>query len=1063
MAFIRHTVRISSWLCLAVTGSGSFTYAEGLQLSVANAGTAGWPWQVASRTRNGGIGLSELTLVSTLHDLATRNPGKTEADIQAAVRNVLLYGGFDLGEETVRLESPADDHRRLDIEVGALIIECKRSLRTRQILADGETQLGSYLEAKARSGQRYAGILTDGVTWRLYAFADGQIRPVDALTLDASRLDERRFRWWLGAVLATEHRVVPTNATIDERFGARAPSYALTHAALLACWEAEGHGPGIAVKRALWAKLLRSALGTQFEDTDALFVDHTYLVLLATLIGYAIAGFDLPAYRERLRDLLAGQPFTQAGLLGIGQSGFFDWVLDTPDGADIVADLMRRVSAFQWDDVSHDVLKALYQSVIAPDVRKRLGEYYTPDWLARRMVAQVVTEPLGQRVLDPACGSGTFLFHAIRRYLEAADQAGVPVADAVARVTGHVSGVDLHPVAVVLAQTTYLLALGRERIDQRRGALSIPVYLGDSMQWEAATHAGTYWADGDIVLYAGERPGSFDQELRFPESVTRDVQAFEVLLAELVERATTRPPGAPRMAIEGLLSARGLADADRRVLQQTYAVLCDLHDAGRDHIWGFYIRNQARPMWLSQMANRVDVLIGNPPWLAYRNMLPAMQAVFEAWSRGRQLWQAGRRATGQDLSAFFAVRSMELYLRAGGRFGWVMPRAVLSRQPYAGFRTGNYPGNPAVRVAFETPWDLAAVVPAPFPVPAGVLFGTVGGQASALPAETLAWSGATATAEDDRQLASAAGLVAAVTEGMASSPYRARFKNGATLFPRVLVMVTDAPASPLGTPAGHRLVRSRQSSLDKAPWKDVAANTGMVETEFVRPVYLGESIVPFRTLPPAAAVIPYDGTRLLAGDDDRIDHYPGLAGWWRWAEGEWLAHRVSERLSLRERIDYVHGLSSQLPIAPWRVVYTASGTTLAAAVVQDDRAVVEHKLYWAAVETQDEARYLEAVLNAPSLNERVKPFQSMGAFGPRDFDKYMWQAPIPVFDPAQGAHRHVIDLAEQCERVAAAVEVGPRASFQSLRRAVRRALGDHGLLTALDEALTAILPGSATP
>lgn len=1014
---------------------------------------------MANRTRNGGIGLSELTLVSTLHDLTTRNPGKTEADIQAAVRNVLLYGGFDLGEETVRLESPADDHRRLDIEVGALIIECKRSLRTRQSVADGETQLGGYLQVKARSGQRYAGILTDGVTWRLYGFADGQIHHVDAFTLDATRLDERRFRWWLGAVLATEHRVVPTNAAIDERFGARAPSYALTHAALLACWQAEGGAPSIAVKRALWAKLLRSALGTQFEDTDTLFVDHTYLVLLATLIGYAIAGFDLPTYREHLRELLAGQPFTQAGLQGIGQAGFFDWVLDTPDGPDIVADLIRRVSGFRWDDVDHDVLKALYQSVIAPDVRKRLGEYYTPDWLAQRMVTQVVTEPLRQRVLDPACGSGTFLFHAIRHYLEAADQAGVPVADAVAHVTGKVIGVDLHPVAVVLAQTTYLLALGRDRLAQRRSPLSIPVYLGDSMQWEAAAHAGTYWADGDIVLYAGPGPGSFEQELRFPESVTRDVQAFEVLLAELVERATTRPPGAPRVAIEGVLTARGLADADRRVLQQTYAVLCDLHDAGRDHIWGFYIRNQARPMWLSQTANRVDVLIGNPPWLAYRNMPPAMQAVFKAWSLRRKLWQAGRRATGQDLSAFFVVRSMELYLRDGGRFGWVMPRAVLSRQPYASFRTGSYPGNPPIRVAFEAPWDLAAVVPAPFPVPAGVLFGTVGEQASAVPAETVAWSGATATSADDRRLASAPGHVASVTEDTAGSPYRKRFKNGATLFPRVLVMVTDAPASPLGTPAGHRLVRSRQSSLDKAPWNGVAAYTGMVETEFVRPVYLGESVVPFRTLSPAEAVLPYDGGHLLAGDDDRIDHYPGLAGWWRWAEGEWLAHRVSERLSLRERIDYVHGLSSQFPIAPWRVVYTASGTTLAAAVVHDDRAVVEHKLYWVAADLPEEARYLEAVLNAPSLNERVKPFQSMGAFGPRDFDKYMWQAPIPLFKPEDPAHQALVRLAQACELVALTVEADAYPRFPAMRRAVRAALDEHGLLSALDDALTAILPG----
>jgi len=51
-----------------------------------------------------------------------------------------------------------------------------------------------------------------------------------------------------------------------------------------------------------------------------------------------------------------------------------------------------------------NVLKALYQSVIAPEVRHRLGEYYTPDWLAERIVAHVVNDPLRQRVLDRPAG-----------------------------------------------------------------------------------------------------------------------------------------------------------------------------------------------------------------------------------------------------------------------------------------------------------------------------------------------------------------------------------------------------------------------------------------------------------------------------------------------------------------------------------------------------------------------------------------------------------------------------------------------------------------------------------
>lgn len=74
------------------------------------------------------------------------------------------------------------------------------------------------------------------------------------------------------------------------------------------------------------------------------------------------------------------------------------------------------------------MLKVLYESLVDLEQRHDLGEYYAPDWLASRIVAAAVDAPLEQRVLDPACGSGTFLFHAVRRLIAAGrkDAAGQP-------------------------------------------------------------------------------------------------------------------------------------------------------------------------------------------------------------------------------------------------------------------------------------------------------------------------------------------------------------------------------------------------------------------------------------------------------------------------------------------------------------------------------------------------------------------------------------------------------------------------------------------------------------
>ena len=61
--------------------------------------------------------------------------------------------------------------------------------------------------------------------------------------------------------------------------------------------------------------------------------------------------------------------------------------------------------------------------MIPPDERRQLGEYYTPDWLARAIVREVVTDPLGPVwSSDPACGSGTFVAEAVHHFIDAANE-----------------------------------------------------------------------------------------------------------------------------------------------------------------------------------------------------------------------------------------------------------------------------------------------------------------------------------------------------------------------------------------------------------------------------------------------------------------------------------------------------------------------------------------------------------------------------------------------------------------------------------------------------------------
>jgi hypothetical protein len=203
-------------------------------------------------------------------------------------------------------------------------------------------------------------------------------------------------------------------------------------------------------------------------------------------------------------------------------------------------------------------------------------------------------------------------------------------------------------------------------------------------------------------------------------------------------------------------------------------------------------------------------------------------------------------------------------------------------------------------------------------------------------------------------------------------------------------------------------------------------------------------------------VIPWDGDRLLHGEDERLDLYPGLTTWWRAAESVWVQNRSNDRLSLLDQLDYRGKLSQQFPAVGPRVVYAASGMYLAAAIVFDPSAVIEHDLYWASAASLDEARFLTAILNSTTLTMAVRPLQARGEHNPRHFDKYVFQLPVPLYEPGDGAHARLVTLAERSEQVAAGVDL-PALRFETRRRRIREVLVEDGVAPEVDAIVKTLL------
>src|SRR5260221_6736656 len=246
-----------------------------------------------------------------------------------------------------------------------------------------------------------------------------------------------------------------------------------------------------------------------------------------------------------------------------------------------------------------------------------------------KIVGRALTAPLTQRVLDPACGSGTFLFHAIRQKLAAAGSEGLRRGAAVAMCVQQVRGLDVHPVAVIIARVTWLLALG-SAIADREGELHVPVFLGDAMQWNLRQIGGSR----DVVVQVPD-----DAPLHVPAGFAEDQARFDQGLQTLSQGLQD---GATRAQIErSLMRIEGVAAQDASALAGTFARLRGLYEAGRNGIWPFILRNLMRPLWLSRPEQQADVLLGNPPWIAYRHLSAEMKPRLREACQRMNLWVGG--------------------------------------------------------------------------------------------------------------------------------------------------------------------------------------------------------------------------------------------------------------------------------------------------------------------------------------------------------------------------------------------------------------------------------------
>ena len=567
---------------------------------------------------------------------------------------------------------------------GNVIIEFEATLPKNRSEAEG--QLCRYVaivwsQEPLDSRAPYLCIATDGVRFVAYSpvLTDGtkeDIAPEDVSLevieeADWTKLQPREIYYWLDRYFLRKEILPPTGETIVRDFGIKSHAFQTTTRTLLALWRELKTQDAFAVIYEKWEKYLRIVYGSAIAG-DELFIRHTYLATLAKLMSWKrmTETTSLPDDGQ-IVEMLEGQLFKRQGIENFIEEDFFSWLARegaVKIGVGITRWLFSLLQNYNLRELSEDVLKSLYQELVDPETRHDLGEFYTPDWLAHRIVRRLLDTNLQGKVLDPACGSGTFLYLAIR---EKRDRLG-DLSDTLSHILDSVYGADIHPLAVIVAKTNYILALG-DLLNKRKGTVTIPIYLADTVKLpELQRKTQLVVMNGALIQ---QLPGySVDLDghrIHLPEALIQDLTLYDQAI-ELAKEFAQQNKGKD-IALEtfqNYLAAQRFPEADNQPLVQALfaiaEVLKDFIDADRDTIWAFVLKNMYKPLFFKR---QFDFVIGNPPWIAFRFMEPAYQSFLkqQITQEYKLLTGRGELITHLEVATLFLVRCADLNLAPFGR------------------------------------------------------------------------------------------------------------------------------------------------------------------------------------------------------------------------------------------------------------------------------------------------------------------------------------------------------------------------------------------------------------
>jgi hypothetical protein len=483
-----------------------------------------------------------------------------------------------------------------------------------------------------------------------------------------------------------------------------------------------------------------------------------------------------------------------------------------------------------------------------------------------------------------------------------------------------------------------------------------------------------------------------------------------------------------------------LSDSVLKSFHSIYLGIKRAKEAGRDTIWRFIVQNLYKPYFLK---NSFDFVVGNPPWITYGdvdygNYQDELDDLAEEYNVKPD---KKKNYTHLEIASIFLSHSSWYFLKDKGEIAFVMPRSIFSGDQHDKARKGTAKGYQITEL-----WDLGGVDPL-FNIPSSVVFadqkyvnsrfpeeGVSGYLVEGNPPEqNVTWEEAEShlNFEETQWHYGKLGSLTAFTPykvdaAGAVNYYKEHFDQGATIVPRNFYFVELDQEPPPNL--NNRLV-SVKTNEERRKWASQRWKphkvSGQVHSDYLYRTAISNNVIPFAVIDPELVVLPIE-----KGRNGNIDmkHWEEMAEegelntaeWFKEVDDKWRNNRTDKasNKSYLEYLNYRNKFYRQSMSEKYLVLYTSSSKDANAALLDrsdvDLDFVVEHKTYWYATESKDEAHFLVGFLNAAEPNRLIKSFQSRGLFGARDVHKKILEVPLNEYNPDDKNHQKVVQRSKSC-------------------------------------------------